>query len=716
MKKMLFLSVLLLSMSVQLSAQLKDITIPDIWEAYKFFPQRVPGFNFMNDGKHYSVLQGNQILQYDLTSGQQTAVLYTPTNLAVSSYRFSENENQIVLETEREQIYRRSSRANFYIWDRKKETLTTVSKTGKQRYASLDASGERVAFVRGNNMFYKDLAKNKEVQITSDGAVNSIINGSADWVYEEEFAMSKAFEWSPNGTKIAFLRFDESQVKEFTYTTYTNELYPIYNTFKYPKAGEENAVVTVHIYDLATKKITNVSLKKGAKDQYIPRIKWVNEEQLCVTRLNRHQNNLTLLLANPKNGQTKVLLEEKNEYFIDVHDNLTFLEDESFIWTSDADGYNHLYLHNKKGKVVRQLTKGKYDVIQFYGLDKKNQQLYFQAALTSAKNRGLYSVSLKGGEAKPLHAKEGVNSAQFSSTFDYFVNTYSNATSPPTYKVHATKDLSLVRTIEENKNLQTRLVEYNMGEHSFFDFMNSDSVVLHGWMIKPPNFDPTKKYPVFMYTYGGPGNQTVMDRWGGQNYLWFQMLAQKGYIIVSVDNRGTDARGEAFRKSTYMNLGGLETQDQIEAGRYFSEQPYVDSKRIGIFGWSFGGYLSTSCLAKGNDVFKMAIAVAPVINWKWYDTIYTERFMRTPKENNKGYESNSPINFAGDIKGKYLLVHGMADDNVHFQNAAEMARALIAKNIPFDQAFYPNKNHGIYGGATRAHLYNKMTNFVLNNL
>ncbi|MFK7796513.1 MAG: S9 family peptidase [Aureispira sp.] len=705
-----------MSASWQLSAQLKDITIPDIWETYRFYPEYVPGFNFMKDGKHYSVLQGNQILQYDLASGDQTAVIYTPVGLALSSYSFSENENQIVLETDREQIYRRSSRANFYIWNREKETLTTVSKTGKQRYATLDAAGERVAFVRGNNLFYKHLGTDKEVQVTTDGAVNAIINGATDWVYEEEFAISKAFEWSPKGNKIAFLRFDESKVKEFTYTSYTNELYPIYNTFKYPKAGEDNAIVTVHIYDLESKKITDVKIKKTDQEQYIPRIKWVNEEQLCITKLNRHQNNLTLLLANPKNGSTKVLLEEKNEYFIDVHDNLTFLEDESFIWTSDADGYNHLYLYNKKGKLIRQLTKGAYDVIQFYGLDTKNKQLYFKAAKSSAKHRGLYSVPLKGGEPKALHPNEGVNSAQFSSTFEYFVNTYSKATQPPTYKVYATKDLTLVRTIEENKMLQERLVEYNMGEHSFFDFVNADSVVLHGWMIKPPNFDPNKKYPVFMYTYGGPGNQTVMDRWGGQNYLWFQMLAQKGYIIVSVDNRGTDARGEAFRKSTYMNLGGLETQDQIEAARYFAQQPYVDKERIGIFGWSFGGYLSTSCLAKGNDVFKMAIAVAPVINWKWYDTIYTERFMRTPKENNKGYEDNSPINFAGDIKGKYLLVHGMSDDNVHFQNAAEMARALIAKNIPFDEAYYPNKNHGIYGGATRSHLYHKMTNFVLENL
>ena len=716
MKNILLLTVLLLGVSGRLSAQLQDITIPDIWETYKFYPEYVPGFNFMKDGKHYSVLQGNQILQYNLASGEKTAVIYTPVGLALSSYSFSKDENQIVLETDREQIYRRSSRANFYIWNREKETLLTVSKAGKQRYATLDAAGKHVAFVRGNNLFYKNLGADKEVQITTDGAVNAIINGATDWVYEEEFAISKAFAWSPKGTKIAFLRFDESKVKEFTYTSYNNDLYPVYNTFKYPKAGEDNAIVTVHIYDLETKKITDVKIKKTDQEQYIPRIKWVNDDQLCITRLNRHQNNLTLLLANPQNGSTKVLLEEKNEYFIDVHDNLTFLEDESFIWTSDADGFNHLYLYDKKGKLIRQLTKGSYDVIRFYGLDNKNKQLYFQAALTSAKHRGLYSVPLAGGEPKALHQNEGTNSAQFSSTFEYFVNTYSKATQPPTYKVYATEDLSLVRTIEENKILKERLVEYNMGEHSFFDFVNADSVVLHGWMIKPPNFDPNKKYPVFMYTYGGPGRQTVMDTWGGQNYLWFQMLAQKGYIIVSVDNRGTDARGEAFRKSTYMNLGGLETQDQIEAARYFAQQPYVDKERIGIFGWSFGGYLSTSCLAKGNDVFKMAIAVAPVINWKWYDTIYTERFMRTPKENNKGYEDNSPINFAGDIKGKYLLVHGMADDNVHFQNAAEMARALIAKNIPFDEAYYPNKNHGIYGGATRSHLYHKMTNFVLENL
>jgi len=715
MKKSFFILAVLCVGYVNTWAQLKDITIPQLWEDYRFYANRVPGFNFMNDGKHYSVQENNEIVQYDLTSGKKTSVIYSASDLAFSDYTFSADEQKIVLETEREQIYRRSSRANFFVWNRKAEKLTPVSKSGKQRYATLDAQGGKIAFVRGNNLFYNDLSTGKEVQITTDGEYNKIINGATDWVYEEEFAMSSAFVWSPEGTKIAYLRFDESEVKEFTYTSYNGGLYPVYNTFKYPKAGEKNSDVTVHIYDLTTQKTVQVNVK-GDKDQYIPRIKWVNDDQLCVTRLNRHQNNLVLLLANPKNGKTKELLKEENEYFIDVHDNLTFLKSGEFIWTSDADGFNHIYLYNMKGKKVRQLTKGKFDVITFYGVDEKNGQIYFQAAHESAKHRGVFQVSLKGGELKALHADKGVNNAQFSSTFDYYVNTYSKATTPPTYKVYATKENKLVRTIEDNKPLVEMLKEYDMGEHSFWDYTNSDDVLLHGWMIKPPNFDPKKKYPVFMYVYGGPGRQTVMDEWGSQNYIWFQMLAQRGYIVVSVDNRGTDARGQAFRKSTYMQLGGKETLDQIEVAKYLAKQDYVDAERIGIFGWSFGGYLSTSCLAKGADVFKMAIAVAPVINWKWYDTIYTERFMRTPQENNDGYENNSPINFAGQIRGKYLLVHGMADDNVHFQNAAEVARALVTKNIPFDEAYYPNKNHGIYGGYTRAHLYNKMTNFVLENL
>jgi dipeptidyl-peptidase-4 len=705
------------SISIIFSAfgQKKAISIPQLWESYSFYPSMVPGFNFMKDGKHYTVKEDASIVQYDFTSGQKTNTLYEATDFNFSSYSFSKDEQKIVLEVNREQIYRRSSKANFYVWDRQKESLTEVSKSGKQRYATLNDQADKIAFVRNNNLFYRDLSSNKEIQITQDGTINSVINGATDWVYEEEFAMSNAFFWSPKGDKIAFLRFDETAVKEFTYTSYNNGLYPVYTTFKYPKAGETNAIVSAHVYHLASGKTTRIDTK-GEQDQYIPRIRWINDNKLCVTRMNRHQNKLSLLKANPINGKTTVLLEETNNYFIDIHDNLRFLDDASFIWTSDLDGFNHIYHHNKNGSIHQQLTKGPFDVTKFYGFDKQKKTIYFQAAVEGANNRGIYSLALEDGKMVALHQEEGVNDAQFSRTFDYYVNDYSKAATPPSFRVYKTSDNSLVRTIEDNQALKEKIEEFDMGSIEFFNLHNSDSIILNAWMIKPADFDPTKEYPLFMYVYGGPGRQTVMNEWGGQNYMWFQMLAQKGYIVVSVDNRGTDARGELFRKSTYMNLGKKETIDQIEAAQMLSQRPYIDADRIGIFGWSFGGYLSTTCLAKGADVFKLAIAVAPVINWKWYDTIYTERFMRTPQENNDGYEDNSPINFAHLIKGKYLLVHGMADDNVHFQNAAEMARALISKNIPFEEAYYPNKNHGIYGGYTRSHLYHKMTNFIIDNL
>ncbi len=714
MKPFLALS---LSISIIFSAfsQKKAISIPQLWESYSFYPNMVPGFNFMKDGKHYTVKEDASIVQYDFTSGQKTNTLYKATDFNFSGYSFSKDEQKIVLEVNREQIYRRSSKANFYVWDRQKESLTEVSKSGKQRYATLNDQADKIAFVRNNNLFYRDLSSNKEIQITQDGAINSVINGATDWVYEEEFAMSNAFFWSPKGDKIAFLRFDETAVKEFTYTSYNNGLYPVYTTFKYPKAGETNAIVSVHVYHLASGKTTRIDTK-GEQDQYIPRIRWINNNKLCVTRMNRHQNKLSLLKANPINGKTTVLLEETNNYFIDIHDNLRFLDDASFIWTSDLDGFNHIYHHKKNGSIHQQLTRGPFDVTKFYGFDKQKKIIYFQAAVEGANNRGIYSLALEDGKMVALHQGEGVNDAQFSRTFDYYVNDYSKAATPPSFIVYKTSDNSLVRTIEDNQALQEKIEEFDMGSIEFFNLYNSDSIKLNAWMIKPADFDPTKEYPLFMYVYGGPGRQTVMNEWGGQNYMWFQMLAQKGYIVVSVDNQGTDARGELFRKSTYMNLGKKETIDQIEAAQMLSQRTYIDADRIGIFGWSFGGYLSTTCLAKGADVFKLAIAVAPVINWKWYDTIYTERFMRTPQENNDGYEDNSPINFAHLIKGKYLLVHGMADDNVHFQNAAEMARALISKNIPFEEAYYPNKNHGIYGGYTRSHLYHKMTNFIIDNL
>lgn len=719
----LFLFLIAITFTIGLQAQ-KDITLEDIWQNYTFYAKSVPGFNFQNDGKHYTRLEQNQIKQYDLTTGQMTKVLFDATEVKdnpdfdgqFDSYSFSADESKLLIKTGTEAIYRRSTRANFFVWDRQANKLTTVSKAGKQRYTSFSPAADKVAYVRQNDLYIKDLSSGKETRITNDGKHNAIINGGTDWVYEEEFSIAKAFKWSPDGSKLAFLRFDESRVKEFTMQMYNDDVYPENVTFKYPKVGEDNAIVTVHIFNL--KKGKTVKVKTGSEtDIYFPRIEWTEgSNKLCVFRMNRHQNELDLLLANPKNGKTSLLLKETNDYYIDIHDNLTFLKDgKHFVWTSEQDGFNHIYLYSMKGKLKKQLTKGNYDVTNFYGVDEKNGLIYYQAAKASPLERKVYAVDMDSKTERTITPNDGTNRAQFSSTFDYYVNTHSTANKPNSYTVYDIKG-NEIRVIENNMRITELQKEYNTQPVEFFSFKTSEEVELNGSMMKPPNFDPQKQYPVFMYVYGGPGSQTVQDQFGGFNYWWFQMLAQQGYIVVSVDNRGTGARGQEFKKMTYLQLGKYETIDQIEAGKYLASLPYTDASRVGIFGWSYGGYMSSLCLEKGNEVFKAAIAVAPVTNWKWYDTIYTERYMRTSKENPNGYKDNSPVYFTDLIKGNYLLVHGVADDNVHFQNTTEMVNALIKSGIQFDTYFYPNRNHGIYGGNTRHHLYVKMTNFLLQNL
>ena len=708
---------------IQMDAQ-KDITLEDIWGNYTFESANLPGFNFLNDGKHYTRLEGTKIQQYDLTTGKLTNTIFNAADLAsgyfngeIDNYAFSADESKILIKSQTEQIYRRSNKAFFYVYNRKNKELKSIFPKRKQRYATFNPQATKVAFVYQNDLYVYDVDQDKAVQVTDDGKENEIINGGTDWVYEEEFGFSKGFQWSSDGQRIAFYRFDESEVKEFTFANYRNNLYPEYVTFKYPKVGEKNSEVTIHIYNVATEETTEADVElKG--EYYIPRIKWTNDPtKLFVFRMSRHQNALELLSVDARDGQSRTTLVETNEHYIDIHDNLTFLNDgKSFLWTSEKDGWNHIYLYDLSGKKIRQITKGNWEVTDFYGIDQEKGLLYFQSTETSPLERQVYSIDLEGENKKQLTNLEGWNSAIFSSTFDYFVNTNSTINAPAIYRV-LDRNGEKIRVIEDNAKLKRLQKSYGVSPVEFFDMKTiADNVTLNGWMIKPPNFDPKKKYPVFMYLYGGPGSQQVVNRWRGSNYWWFQMLAQQGFIVACVDNRGTGGRGEAFKKMTYLQLGHYETLDQIEAAKYLGRLKYTDASRIGIFGWSYGGYMSSLCLLKGNDIFSAAIAVAPVTNWKWYDTIYTERYMRKEKENAEGYARNSPVNFADRLKGDYLLIHGMGDDNVHFQHSVEMANALISANKQFDTYFYPNRNHGIRGGGARLHLYQKMTDFVQEKL
>ncbi len=494
-------------------------------------------------------------------------------------------------------------------------------------------------------------------------------------------------------------------------------LYPAEYRYKYPKAGEKNSIVSIHIYQLENQESKEVEIG-NQKDQYIPRIRWTADPNiLCVLRMNRHQNKLDYLLAEASSGKARLLMTEEDKYYIDIEkEQLTFLANgKQFINVSERDGFNHIYLYDMNGKVLKQITKGAWEVSDIYGIDQKKGWIYYQSTEPSPSHRDVYAIGLNGNGKRKISTVNGTNSASFSSDFSYYILSNSNSKSPLFVSLHGS-DGKLIRVLEDNAKAKIRIAEYQLSPTEFFRFTTSEGVSLNGYMIKPANFDPNKKYPVFMYVYGGPGSQNVADSWGSGRNMWFNYLAQKGYIIACVDNRGTGARGAEFKKMTYLNLGKYETIDQIEAAKWFAKQPYVDGNRIGIWGWSYGGYMSSLCITKGADVFKMAIAVAPVTTWRYYDSIYTERYLRTPQENAQGYDENSPINFADKLRGKFLLIHGTADDNVHFQNSVMFSEALIQANKDFEQAYYPNKNHGIAGGNTTLQLYRKMTDFILNNL
>ena len=705
---------------IVLMAQKKEVTLENIWITYDFYPKSVSGFKSMQDGNYYSKLDkkgdDSQINKYSFRTGQKIRTLVNSKNIEIDikNYTFSKDEKNVLFANETEKIYRYSSKSIYHIYNLKTKKLEKLS-DDKVMYADFSPSGDKVAYVNSNNLFVKDLSNSKTIQITTDGELNQIINGATDWVYEEEFGLTQAFFWSPDEKKIAFYKFDEREVKEFSMDMFNTELYPSQYQFKYPKAGEDNSKLSIHIYNFDDGETTMISLNKSY--EYIPRMNWTKSNDLLyVLAMNRYQNELDFILYNTTNSSSEILFSEKDKYYIDVHDNTTFTDDkQSLIWTSEKSGFNHIYLVNLENGQSQQVTSGDWEVTKYHGMNSNGNKVFYTSNEEGVINRSLYSIDLDGSNKIKLSSGIGTHSSKFSNGMKYYSNTYSTADTPPYISLHNYTGEE-IRVLENNSQLTNKMKEFDLTNKEFFSFTTSEDVSLNGWMIKPSDFDENKEYPVFMFLYGGPGSQQVLNSWGWFNYFWYQHLAQKGYIVACVDNRGTGGRGAEFKKMTYQQLGKYETIDQIEANKYLSSLEYVDGNRIGIQGWSYGGYMSSLAITKGADVFKMAIAVAPVTNWRYYDNIYTERYMRTPQENASGYDDNSPINHVDSLKGSYLLIHGTADDNVHVQNTYEMVSALVKANKQFDLFVYPDKNHGIYGGNTRLHLYHKMTNFIEDNL
>lgn len=703
MRSILFLFFFLPFLTI---AQKKKITLEDIYKKGTFRGEYVPGFvNTEND---------NLFDPKDVMDAEGKAI-------DTRDFEVSADKKRVIFFNGREPIYRHSSKATVYVYDIASKKTVLLNK-GKVLHATFSPDGNKVAYVFDNNLYIYDMPSGKTTAVTTDGKWNSIINGNCDWVYEEEFSFTRAFDWSANGTYLAYYRFDESKVKEYEFTIFDNSYNKQYS-YKYPKAGEENSKVEIHIYNVASGKDVKAQYEQG--DIYIPRIKWTQaDDKLVVYWMNRHQNNLKLLLTDAPTGAAQTMYEEKNKYYIDITDNWWFLKDgQNFIFTSEMNGYNQLYLYSIDGKKKVQINKMKYDLDEIAGVDEKNRLVYYTLAYPTPMDRNLFVSDFEGKKTFQLTKSSGWHRIELNKDFTQFYDYYSNINTPQAtvlYNINKTsKTITAVqnKVVNENSKLRSVLNQYDLGTINFIRVPNSKGDTLNGWMLKPSDFDPAKKYPVLFCNYGGPGSQQVANRYGAVS-LWHQLMAENGFIVVSVDNTGTGFRGEEFKKKTYLQVGKLEIEDQIDAAKYLGTLPYIDKDRIGHWGWSFGGFMSSLAITKGSDVYKAAVAVAPVTSWRFYDNIYTERYMRTPQENPKGYDENSPLNFANRIKGNFLLIHGTADDNVHFQNSTEFVKALVKNNIDFESAYYPNKNHSISGQLdnTTYHLWNKMTKWILENL
>lgn len=724
MRKLLALSLITLSLGAEsLFAQrgTRTMTIEEV-NSGKFAAQPAGrGMRSMSDGLHYTMMdtQHKAILRYSFATGKLIDTLFSVDRARdcefqkFDDYRLEPKGHHILLITDQEQIYRRSHKGNAYHYDVRRNRVEPLSETkGKVMIPTFSPDGRMVAFVRDGNIFIKKFEFDTEVQVTNDAERNKVMNGITDWVYEEEFETTRLLSWSEDSGYLAFVRTDETEVQEYSMPMYGTSQYPTSYTYKYPKAGTPNSRVSLHIYNVVDRSRKEVNFRDGAP-YYIPRIEFVGREgQLAVFTLNRQQNHLRLFYVQNKTLLPKLILEDKSKTYVDSH-NVTWSRfiPSGFIYPSERDGFRHLYHYSDKGVLLRQVTSGHYDVTNFYGADASGN-LYYQAADESPMRRSIYRIDPKG-KRTALHPGQGSNQAIFSDSFAYYISTFNNTTTPTVTAVYATGSLKPLRVLEDNQKLQQRLEEYRVAPKEFITLTGAEGQAMNAWIVKPHNFSPTHRYPVLMIQYSGPDSQQVLDQYG---YGWEQVLAGHGFIVVCVDGRGTGARGEEWRKCTYLRLGVKESADQIAAAKALGKLPYVDAGRIGIWGWSFGGYNTLMSLCHGDGTFKVGIAVAPVTDWRFYDTIYTERFMRTPQENPDGYKASSVLEVAHNLRGKLLLIHGSADDNVHVQNAMDFAELLVQRDLPFDMALYTDKNHSIYGGKTRDHLFKKMISYLQTNL
>ncbi|HEX8360873.1 MAG TPA: S9 family peptidase [Longimicrobium sp.] len=708
----------------------QTLSVERIFASRDFRVQGLPALQWMRDGQRYSYVQAGangatDLVAEDARTGTKTRLVdgsrLVPAGqqkpIEIEDYTWTPDERKLLIYTNSQPVWRANTKGTYYLYELDSGRITPVStRPGWQMFAKLSPDGRRVGFVRDNDLYVTDMTTGQETRLTSDGS-DAIINGTFDWVYEEELGLQDGWRWSPDGARIAFWRLDASRLRNFHWLNDTDSAYSRVVSLRYPKAGSPNSVARIGVVEVAGGAPRFVDTGNDP-EVYLARMEWAESpNEIVIQRLNRHQNRLEVMLADARTGASRTVFTDTDSAWVEVDDDFRWINGgREFLFSSERDGFNHLYLVSRDGRNVRQVTRGRWDVTGITAVDERTGTVYFGAHAPQPEQTHLYRVKLNGTGQQQITREPGSHSARIATNSPYFISTYSSAGVPPVIRLQNTADGAVVRTLVDNAQVRQTVQSLGVRAPEFFNFRTADGTELRGSMIKPANFDASKKYPVLMYVYGGPGSQTVTDSWGGTRYLWHQALAQRGYVVVSVDNRGTGARGSAFKKATYLKLGAVETADQIEAARHLASLPWVDASRIGIWGWSYGGFMTASALFAPGSPFKAGIAVAPVVDWSLYDTIYTERFMRTPQENPEGYRRNAPVSNAANLRGKFLLVHGTGDDNVHFQNTTQLVNALQAANKQFDFMMYPNRNHGISGGVTSQHLFTMMTNWVTENL